>query len=266
MPTTTPTRPSTTETGTDTAPAVARTATEDKLWAALRARPDGATCAELATTAGIGRSTAAKILARWADDGSAARASAASTGGSGRAAERWTIPDVDPASPDDAPDPAASEAVAVDGIAVADGATSQVVTDAANGDTDGGLEPAVPTPEDLELVDTGVAPEQPTDQAGRDPAPEGETPTTGESAPQPRRLPAGGLRGMVEDYLRERPGDAFGPSQIGRALVRSSGAVANALEELVESGCAVVVQDKPRRYSLAPSEAVASGEVPGETP
>ena len=49
-----------------------------------------------------------------------------------------------------------------------------------------------------------------------------------------QRLPAGGLRGLVEDYLREHPDAAFGPSQIGKDLSRSGGAVANALTKLVE--------------------------------
>jgi hypothetical protein len=71
---------------------------------------------------------------------------------------------------------------------------------------------------------------------------------------RPRRLPPGGLRGMVEDYLREHPDNAFGPNQIGKHLARSGGAVANALDKLVDAGSAVLTQSKPRRYALAPVE------------
>ena len=69
-----------------------------------------------------------------------------------------------------------------------------------------------------------------------------------------RRLPPGGLRGMVEDYLREHPDQAFGPSELGKKLGRSGGAVANALVKLVEAGTAVCAQAKPLRYTLAPAE------------
>lgn len=58
---------------TDTTAATkARTDTEDRLWKALRANPNN-TAADLATDAGIGRSTAAKVLARWANDCSVTR-------------------------------------------------------------------------------------------------------------------------------------------------------------------------------------------------
>jgi hypothetical protein len=61
------------------------------------------------------------------------------------------------------------------------------------------------------------------------------------------RLAAGALQGMVQDFLTEHPGD-HGPTAIGRALARSSGAVANALERLVTAGWAVRTNDRPRRY------------------
>jgi hypothetical protein len=56
------------------------------------------------------------------------------------------------------------------------------------------------------------------------------------------------LRGQVEDYLAETPGE-HSPVEIGKVLGRSSGAIANALESLVESGDAVRTSDQPRRYS-----------------
>ncbi|WP_345605044.1 hypothetical protein [Pseudonocardia adelaidensis] len=62
------------------------------------------------------------------------------------------------------------------------------------------------------------------------------------------RLPKGGLRGQVEDYLADTPGE-HSPIQIGKVLGRSSGAIANALESLVGSGGAVRTWERPRRYS-----------------
>ena len=44
---------------------------------------------------------------------------------------------------------------------------------------------------------------------------------------------------MVEDYPRDNSGE-FSPNAIGKVLNRSSGAVHNALEKLVESGYAVL--------------------------
>ncbi|MBB5157437.1 hypothetical protein [Saccharopolyspora phatthalungensis] len=45
------------------------------------------------------------------------------------------------------------------------------------------------------------------------------------------RLKKGELRGMVEDFLTEHPGEQFGPNTIGKALHRSPGAGAQRLGE-----------------------------------
>jgi hypothetical protein len=74
-----------------------------------------------------------------------------------------------------------------------------------------------------------------------------------------RRAPAtrpGELRDLVEDHLHKFPGTAFTPHQIGKALTRSAGAVANALDKLVSLGTAEMVTDKPRTYQLAPAAPV----------
>lgn len=84
-----PAKPRRSSATTTTTTATARTVAEDKLWDALRASP-GATTADLALRAGIGKSTAAKFLAAWAAEGSVARTPDAS--GGRRAADRWTIP------------------------------------------------------------------------------------------------------------------------------------------------------------------------------
>jgi hypothetical protein len=72
------------------------------------------------------------------------------------------------------------------------------------------------------------------------------------------RLAPGALRGMVEDHLRDHPGEEFGPAAIAKALGgKSSGAVSNALDKLVEKGVAVKTNDKPRRFALIPTETAA---------
>ena len=76
---------------------------------------------------------------------------------------------------------------------------------------------------------------------------------------KPQRLAPGGLRGMVEDFLQDNSGE-FSPAAIGKALKRSSGAVHNALEKLVESGNAVRTSDKPKKYSLAATTATSAGQ------
>ena len=73
-----------------------------------------------------------------------------------------------------------------------------------------------------------------------------------------KRLPSGELRGMVEDFLREHPGESFGPSQIGKVIERSSGAIANALVTMHAVGVVERTQDKPLRYRFAADDAPAS--------
>ncbi|SER77187.1 Winged helix DNA-binding domain-containing protein [Lentzea xinjiangensis] len=72
-----------------TDPAKPRTETEEKLWQALRDNPGG-TASALSTAAGIGKSTAPKILNRWENDGLVTRTAGIADGGS-RPADRWSI-------------------------------------------------------------------------------------------------------------------------------------------------------------------------------
>ncbi|OHV40373.1 MULTISPECIES: winged helix-turn-helix domain-containing protein [Pseudofrankia] len=62
------------------------------------------------------------------------------------------------------------------------------------------------------------------------------------------RMRPGQLAGQVLDYLRANDDVAFTPGEIARELVRSSGAVANALASLAGHGAVTQVSDKPRRY------------------
>ncbi|MDA8342243.1 MAG: winged helix-turn-helix domain-containing protein [Actinomycetota bacterium] len=62
------------------------------------------------------------------------------------------------------------------------------------------------------------------------------------------RLGRGELSTLVLDYLTARPDETFGPTQVGKDLGRSQGAVANALARFADSGRVRLVGDAPRRY------------------
>jgi hypothetical protein len=88
--------------GDDHAATDCATTASDRLWAALHARPGG-TADELSGDAGIGRSTAAKILARWVVDGTATRLPSDGR----RAASRYAVPaSADTTAPDGTDDAA----------------------------------------------------------------------------------------------------------------------------------------------------------------
>ncbi|MBV9661801.1 MAG: MarR family transcriptional regulator [Acidimicrobiales bacterium] len=64
------------------------------------------------------------------------------------------------------------------------------------------------------------------------------------------RLGRGALGVLVREYLAARPGEELGPTQIGKALDRSQGAVSNALARLEAAGVAELVSPSPRRYRI----------------
>jgi hypothetical protein len=113
-------------------------------------------------------------------------------------------------------------------------------------------------PEKAEPVDvTPASTEQtePGEGASATPDDAPETASGEEKAEKADRLAPGALRGMVEDHLRDHPGEEFGPTAIANELGgKSSGAVSNALDKLVADGVAVKTQDKPRRFALAPAQ------------
>jgi hypothetical protein len=213
-----------------TATTTARTETEDKLWEALRANLNS-TAAELSSDAGIGRSTAAKILARWANDGSVTRTSGLAEGGR-RAADLWAITDPN------APSPTSNIAVTEHVADTDENAATPSDTRTQTTDTD-------------ETTAKGDAPDQATAAAEADTGEPSAEDTSADGQQKTRRLPPGGLRGLVEDWLRDHPRDEFSPSAIGKALGRSSGAVANALDKLVADGYATQTCDKPKRFTAA---------------
>ncbi|HST31989.1 MAG TPA: hypothetical protein VLJ80_00575 [Solirubrobacteraceae bacterium] len=75
---------------------------------------------------------------------------------------------------------------------------------------------------------------------------------TASSSGKPERLSAGGLDPLVLDYLKKNKATApHGPSQVAKALGRSSGAIGNCLVRLTDAKKAKQVKDKPLRYDLA---------------
>ena len=64
------------------------------------------------------------------------------------------------------------------------------------------------------------------------------------------RLVRGALGILVRDYLAAHPGEDLGPTQVGKALGRSQGAVSNALGRLEAAGEARLVSVTPRRYRI----------------
>ncbi|MGW4409623.1 hypothetical protein ACWEJ6_36735 [Nonomuraea sp. NPDC004702] len=80
----------------------------------------------------------------------------------------------------------------------------------------------------------------------------------------------GALRDRVHAHLLEYPGKDFTPYEIGKVLDASSGAVANALDRLVNLGQAELTCERPRRFALAPTESVTEARAeaaggPGDT-
>lgn len=193
-----------------------RTISEDKLWGALRANP-GATTTQLSISAGIGRSTAGKLLAAWDNDGSVERISG--TQGGRRAADRWTIPTTDTPAGGDDPTGSDGDAPSAAPSSIAPGPKAVPATAGSSTDDEATTAP--------DVADSAATTKVP-------------------------RLGKGALRGMVEDYLRTHPGEEFSPNAIGKALDRSSGAVNNALEKLATDGYAVRTQNKPKRFAIKP--------------
>ncbi|MEU2043314.1 hypothetical protein [Nocardia niwae] len=211
------------------------------LWEALETHP-GATTAELAELAAIGTIPARHLLTEWELAGAVWAVTDPGKGG-----ETWTA-GAKPAAPEPAvPEPAATapaepaipESIAAEPTALepatpaeqaapadlAPDTTSETAVAAPTGD-----DPATPAPVPPAAADDGAA-------------------ADAESTVE--RLPAGGLRGQVEDHLRENPGKEFTPHQIGKALARSSGAVHNALVTLTKHGTARQTSAAPKKFTLA---------------
>lgn len=75
-------------------------------------------------------------------------------------------------------------------------------------------------------------------------------PAVGEAGAPGGRLGRGALGTLVREYLAARPGEDLGPTQVGKGIGRSPGAVSNALARLEAAGEARLVSASPRRYRL----------------
>ncbi|PKV98927.1 hypothetical protein [Nocardia fluminea] len=254
------------------------------LWAALGTNP-GSTAAALADTAGIAVSTARRLLTGW----ESARAVRSYTDPeTPRAAKTWftagsaapepstpVAAEPEPATPEPvAPAPAAPESVNPPPGPAAPAAPETLTPEPDSAESDS-AEPAAPEPVSLEPT-TPDQTDPAEEAASADPAPDnvpetaaaaptGDDPATpAPVAPAPpaepaaadaestaERLPAGALRGQVEDYLRDNPGKELSPHQIGKALERSSGAVHNALVKLAKDGTARQTSTAPKKFTLA---------------
>ncbi|MFE9785190.1 hypothetical protein ACFYO7_07410 [Nocardia salmonicida] len=294
------------------------------LWAALGTDP-GSTTADLANTAGIGVSTARRLLMDW-ESARAVRSHADPA--SPRAAKIWTTAGsadpvtaaTEPATPEPGiTESAAPEPISLDSAVPAEDAGNpdsdasgdpgpntapEAAVAATTGDEPADPAPATPAPAD-DAAMTGAESESATPEldapapvsnepAGPEPAdatdeqethddthtdapgPDTTPPDTAVAAPatdEPAdpapvtpapddapaadeqesvvRLPAGALRGQVEDFLRDHPDEEYSPHQIGKALDRSSGAVHNALVKLAKDGTARQTSTAPKKFALA---------------
>ena len=192
------------------------------LRAALAADP-GANASALAFTAGMSVSTARTILGRMADDGTATRTTDPDKP---NGAHRWTLATTAPAK--------------------RAGRTGRAPRDTKKAATAAPAAPAAPAKK------TAAA------RKGSNTATGGATADTGSGAAPLEKLPSGGLRGMVEDFIRDNPGESFSPTAVKNALdeihaprTLSSGAINNALEKLTADGVTVRTCDAPKRWALA---------------
>jgi len=234
------------KTMSDVSESGARTESEDKLWQALRAHP-GRTAAELSVLAEIGKSTAGKILAKWATEGSAVRTASVVEEGGRRGGDLWT-----PAAEVDEPEETAEEAAADEcesaDVVVAEPVLPEELDVLAEAGQEKNLlvEDGCAKDEAEVVAEEAALAKDDCDQRPVDVCDTGLTPVSS------GRLAPGALRGQVEDYLRDHAGADFGPVAIAKALGgRSSGAVSNALDRLVAQGIVVRTADTPKRFALS---------------
>lgn len=239
---------------------------------ALRAHPRGHdTASELALRAGIGTSTARRVLGELAEQGTIIRTTGLGNG-PGRTPDHWSLfgettdDDAEPAigaaslamvpapseegsesigtheqAPEPTPDPGMGEPLGGGQVTgskpdpTSDATTPQPQLESLPAHTD--ADPA---------TKAGTEPDTADSAADTDPGLTSET-----------RARAGKneLRGKVEQYLIEHPDEEFGPHALGQALGHSSGAITNVLHKLLKAGYARQTQTSPRRFA-------ASGEHP----
>ena len=155
-----------------------------------------ATVAQVAVSAGVGRSTAGKMLAQLESDGEVRRTEGGRDGNR-RLADLWSLAGKQPANAD--VEGKSAKASSAEGPAAGKG-----------------------------------------------------EPTASASEPEGGKLKPGGLDPLVLGFLEEnKDSGPHGPTQVAKALQRSSGAVGNCLERLRKDKKVKLVTEKPRGYSIA---------------
>ncbi|MFD7706984.1 hypothetical protein [Streptomyces sp. NPDC059786] len=249
---------------------------------------EGATTAELALAASLGHSTTGKALVTLEKHGLAVRTPGGHDGPH-RTPDHWRSAPALETSDDDpstlqvaislrepiVTNASDTHAAEPDGDSTDHGDTADAETapDTSTEPADGNADadaPATKAPQKAEhsSTDRGNSDEdgQPvttSDDGSADanapitPAGTGEQTATREAiAPlgEKKRLAPGALRELVVSHLQAHPGEAFTATRISRAIEKSSGAIANALDKLVKQGIAEQVSDRPRTCRLAVPE------------
>jgi hypothetical protein len=174
----------------------------------------GLTTRHIAQAAGIARSTAGKVLGRLADNTEVTRHKGGRDGNK-RLPDRFTLPGVE------MPTAYAAQVISGSTAVPANGKQPGAVSDPEGGATD-------------------------AKESG------GSQGSAAANAKADRRLKAGGLEPLVLKYLNENADSGpHGPTTVGKALDRSSGAIGNCLVRLTAAKKVRQVSEKPRRYSLA---------------
>ncbi|PGH47132.1 helix-turn-helix domain-containing protein, partial [Streptomyces sp. Ru87] len=250
------------------------------IYTELAHHTDGVTAAELALAAGVGRSTAGKALSTLERHGLAVRTpgghdgprrtpdhwhlAPTRKGGDDTANGQQTVSTRPETSTADTPEPDANrsedENATVDdktpevsvapvdedtGITTSQGADTSPEHEPQGTEQTDGKDSGAGTP----LAHGGKAVEEDSASASQA-SPEHRATSAGAIIPlgEKKRLAPGALRQMVIEHLAAHPGEAFTATKISRVIEKSSGAIANALEKLVNQGIAEQVSDRPRTF------------------
>ncbi|MEU6572568.1 helix-turn-helix domain-containing protein [Streptomyces sp. NPDC046805] len=250
---------------------------------------EGATAAELALAAGLGRSTTGKALVTLEEHGMAVRTPGGHDGPR-RTPDRWRAaptfetnsddgpgaPEPTPTEPEpstaDTPQPDTShtdsgnilvDATTPDNEETSSGGGASATTASTDGAPHNtphqdGKQPDEDTRNEADAHhDGGNEGPDPEDTPAPQTDPEQPPTASAEAAVQPgekRRLAPGALRQMVINHLQAHPDEAFTATKISRVIEKSSGAIANSLDKLVKQGIAQQVSERPRTYRMAMPE------------